>query len=220
MAAADGDAGSANGASLAGASNSGGASTSGGNEELVAANPSSPGGRSLQSADVAWGLAEVGSEGLLDPTVTKRFTFNERVRKEFVGQVLKKSGGVLQYLEAMLPSAANRLEFGDWLMATFPPVDTTRYQDKSPIPSVLEGHEDSQTPMLLHVAFFGLSAAASTRGAPGIDTSSRLLEQFLVDGFVSATEFVIVNHPVELTKFLKCVCQDVMWGVHLVQQNW
>jgi len=176
-----------------------GASGSAVSAEAASVNPSSPGGRSLQSADAAWGLADSApSEGLLDPVLIRRLSFNDRVRKEFVAQVLKKAGGVQQYLEAVLPSAVNRDDFRDCLLTTFPPMGTVSYQDKSPIPSVPEGSEDLQLPMLLHVSFFGYSAMASTRGAPGIDTSSRLLEQFMVDGFVSATEFIIVNHPVEL----------------------
>jgi len=152
-------------------------------DDVVA--PGSPGGASVApsapSADVFWELA---------PVVAKdaKALFMDRVKTELV-QSMKRYGGPQQYLRAY---EANRAEFAVWLLETFPLLATVEYQATSPIPHVLKGQERTQASMNMHVSKFTFDPTGSNVGAPSIQKAEKLLEQYLVDGFLTGLEPLLV----------------------------
>ena len=87
--------------------------------------PPSPSNASIMSAEAAWGL-DPQDEHAHDAGFATS-TFKHRVTVEFQDKVLKKYGGPLQYLKAMLQTEQSKGEFATWLTAQFPQSPTENY---------------------------------------------------------------------------------------------
>lgn len=95
---------------------------------------------------------------------------------------LSQSGGAMQYLQHV-----DLRSFGEWLWQTFPENDQFLYHRKASLPTVKESDTSQTTPLLIHVAALGLHRACSLKPPPSQRLSMALLEQYLVDGFVTST---------------------------------
>jgi hypothetical protein len=105
----------------------------------------------------------------------------------------KKYGGPQQYLLAVLPTEDRKREFAQWLTSNVPREATATYQDKHPLPHCASGAEDKCQAFYIHISKFAFDETASARQAPGLALSLDLLNHYVLDGFLTGIEPVIVS---------------------------
>ena len=121
----------------------------------------------------------------------------------------KKCGGPLQYLLQEMPSNKEKAVFVKWLWETFPEQDDT-YYNHGLLESVRDDVIATSTPLCIHIAALGFHQTCSLKPSPGQEVFNELLEQFVVDGFVTAGDPLLVNHCVELVA--ESEAMDQMWS--------
>ena len=107
---------------------------------------------------------------------------------DWAKESLTNAGGPVQYLVARYPTNAEQKQFGDALMTHFPPRENIIYQLKGPIPTSEKTVGGKMEPFCLHPALFAWGDEASVKSHPEICTSLRLLQAYLMDGFLTNTE--------------------------------
>ena len=95
---------------------------------------------------------------------------------------LAQAGGAMQYLQLV-----DVKSFGEWLWATFPENDQFLYHHLASLPPVKEAETSQTTPLLIHVAALGFHRGCSLKPPPSQNLSVALIEQYLVEGFVTST---------------------------------
>lgn len=106
-----------------------------------------------------------------------------------VTEAWTKAGGPVQYLAARYSTLEEQQEFAAALRTRFPTVPTLTYHDTYPLPiTVASGGCDPCAPLCLHPALFAFGDHASVKSLPELNVAVRLLEEVLLDGFLSQTE--------------------------------
>ena len=109
---------------------------------------------------------------------------------------LTNAGGPVQYLVARYPTNAEQKQFGDALMTLFPPRENITYQEKGPIPKSENTVGGKMESFCLHPALFAWGDDSSVKSRPEICTSLRLLQEYLMDGFLTNAE------PLHITELM------------------
>ena len=119
--------------------------------------------------------------------------------KAFVKQVIQEHGSPFYYLkfhlkldptsnEEKTQSLKLRSDYASWLWETFPESDQIAYHHNGLLPSCKESDMGSTLPLCIHVTSLGYDKACSAKEPPGEDVFTRLVDRYLIDGFVTASE--------------------------------
>lgn len=98
-----------------------------------------------------------------------------------------KTGGPKQYLLERYSTPEQRMEFAETLQQCFT-CETTQYLDRGPLKNADASSGCAPGPMCLHPKSFNFDVSASTKTAPELNIALRLLEEILLDGFLTETE--------------------------------
>ena len=109
---------------------------------------------------------------------------------------LDKYGSPRTYLQTRLKT---KTEKQDWLqyLNVLAPMDWGFDLKRELQISSYEKLSDYEA-LKLHLGMFSFNEKASVRGDPENDTVLRLCQEFCVDGFISASEPVLITQPAEL----------------------
>ena len=128
----------------------------------------------------------------------KRAAFIKAVNAEFVLAV-GKYGGPRQYLLAQLPDHSSQNAFAHWLWTEFPERDDIFYNHNQTFETLAtEAEMATSSPLIFHVAALGYLTKCSHKPPPGMQKFGLLLEQYLLDGFVTSTEPLLLSQPPSL----------------------
>ena len=108
-------------------------------------------------------------------------------------QALAETGGPVQYLEAVLQHG-NAQEFLTWLWDTFGELDDVFYTHKNLV-RVNEAEEGSVTASVVHVCALGFTECCAVKPPCGPDLCKKLQAQYVVEGFVTASQPLLVTVP-------------------------
>ena len=113
-------------------------------------------------------------------------------------ELLSKYASPAVYLQEAMPSLKEMQKFAQWLWKTFPERDDTLYQHTSPIPAVTEEQMAQSPPVPLHLAALGFQEGVSLKPAPGREHTLELIAMFLKDGFITASDVLLISQPAVL----------------------
>ena len=153
--------------------------------------PSSPGGA---SSAAAW-ANPVAQQKVTD---VKRF-----VDTEIINYICERYGGPQQYLIANVSSADEMSRFAAWLYDTFPERGDVLYSTEMPLPTITEIEMAQSLPLVVHVGALGFLMCASTKPGPGREVFGDILEQYMIDGVVTASEPMIATGVVPTPEDVK-----------------
>ena len=129
-----------------------------------------------------------------DPLVLAEY---KKVGVNAMADVCCQFGGVQQYLQATYPTKEARQKFADRLVEMFPLADDVEYHWRMNIPKYSESNQDSYT---LHLSLFSFADLASPKPCPEPNVSMQLVDQYLVDGFVSSLDVVKISMHLSLQR--------------------
>ncbi len=72
-------------------------------------------------------------------------------------------------------------------------LDNAHYTTQYPIDSYAAGEAGSHLPVVCHVSGFSYSMDCAVKMAPLYDTACLLMENYMVSGFTTETEFLIIS---------------------------
>ena len=113
--------------------------------------------------------------------------------KEKMMVSIKPFGGPGQYLRKELASKQDITEFAKYLVDEFQEDPQQQYETTRNLPTVMEDEVGSTPPLCLHPSGIGFSLDASLKPFPTYDVFNDLTSQILKDGFVTATDPLIVS---------------------------
>ena len=87
--------------------------------------------------------------------------------------------------------------FGRWVLEKFPLRDDVLYQIGDNSTALSEHEIGGERPLALHPSYFSFSEDCSVKPAPEVNTSTRLVEGILQDGFLTSAEPVLAFKMVE-----------------------
>ena len=93
-----------------------------------------------------------------------------------------------RFLQQKLSTISEQNEFQTWLWTTFPEDETLSYEHGKELSSVTEEDMATQPPLLLHPCVLNYSTKASLKLPCNRETFMDLVEHFINDGFVTASE--------------------------------
>ena len=96
----------------------------------------------------------------------------------------------MQYLEKL--SETDRIQFAQYLHDTFAEENDRAYHTDARIPPTTESEMGSVPPVLVRIFCLGFERDCSLKPPAGRTLFSQLIEQILLDGFVSSSEPVLV----------------------------
>ena len=99
------------------------------------------------------------------------------------------------------PNQESRDDFAVWLRAEIEEDTVPHAKNVSDIPVVVPGNEESEPPAYAHPSMFCFSRDCSQCGPVELHKAKSLMEQFVVDGFVSSSEPVMLKKPVPLSAY-------------------
>ena len=102
--------------------------------------------------------------------------------------VCNNYGGPQQFLKARLGSKEAQIKFAKQLRATLPPVMDKTYCHDWPLPAIREEDMASTPALVVHLSVLGYDLACTTKHPPLAETCRKIMEEVLVDGFVTASE--------------------------------
>ncbi|CAE7272121.1 unnamed protein product [Symbiodinium microadriaticum] len=105
-------------------------------------------------------------------------------------------GGPQQFLMHQFPNQEARDDFAEWLRAEIEEDTVPHARNVQDLPLVMPGKEESEPAAYVHPAMFSFSRDCSQCGPVELHKAKSLLEQFVVDGFVSSSEPVMLKKPV------------------------
>ncbi|CAK9018185.1 Uncharacterized protein SCF082_LOCUS13970 [Durusdinium trenchii] len=118
-------------------------------------------------------------------------------------KALQQFCGPQQYLIANLSSHDAVENFSEWLRVTFPEADDCLYSDK-PLSKVSGQNPDfaCQIPLCLHVSMLGFTSACTLKPPPGSEHCNNLIQEFLKDGFLTASDpLLVMEHDPDCAPF-------------------
>ena len=86
----------------------------------------------------------------------------------------------------------------EYLLCVFPQLDDHFYSEERTLPSVTEEEKADTPPLKLHISKLGYAIECSLKPYPGNDIFELLIEQYLMDGFVTSGDPLFVVQPFEL----------------------
>jgi hypothetical protein len=143
--------------------------------------PSSPGGA---SSAAAWANPSVEQNA----TDVKKFVDNN-----IINYICERYGGPQQYLIANINGADDMSRFSGWLYEKFPEKGDVLYSTEIPLTVINESEMAQSLPLVVHVGALGFQKCASTKPGPGREVFGELLEQYMTDGVVTASEPMIAT---------------------------
>jgi len=122
----------------------------------------------------------------------------EAFKVELQQKVVKhiKDVGVTAYIKKWLSTPQSRTELAKYLYETFPELDSVLYHHDRRIPPVSEADMGDSTPVPVHISMLGFCEDCSNKPYPGEEVFCQLSDQFLVDGFVTSSEPLLVSQSV------------------------
>ena len=144
----------------------------------VAAVPGSPSG----SSAAAWAIPPSAL-----PSAQEAFVKRMTVEMENIG---KTYGGPLQFLMTLATDEINA--FADHLFQTYFERDDVAYHTEARIPPTTEEEMGSVPPVAVGVHTLGFSKDCTMKPPPGRSLFNLLIEQYLLDGFVTSSEPLLV----------------------------
>lgn len=134
--------------------------------------------------------SERPSEGWAEPTdlVSSLEDFKAHVKEDLRGAV---TDGPVGYLQSKLASMEQRKEFADYLVRALPEKMDVGYTygEITPVP---EAEMGNALPVAMHVAMLGFEPDCTLKTVPGHGSFTELIDQFLMDGFVTSSEPLLV----------------------------
>ena len=142
---------------------------------------------------------------------------------EFTGKVklamaklMNEFGGPQQFLDhefmlkarkgvELVRSTEIRNAFAEWLWKTFPESDDQVYHHDTLIPAVPEADFAQQLPTCFHVSAFGYEHGCSIKPPPGKDVFLQLCDRYLLEGFVTSSQPLLVVQPAEIAHNLMLI---------------
>ncbi|CAE7444301.1 unnamed protein product [Symbiodinium sp. CCMP2592] len=112
-------------------------------------------------------------------------------------------GGPQQFLMHQFPNQESRNDFAEWLRAEIEEDTVPHVKNAGDLPVVVPGEEESETPAYVHPCMFSFSKDCSQCGPVELHKARSLMEQFVVDGFVSSSEPIMLKKPVPLRSAAK-----------------
>ena len=125
-----------------------------------------------------------------------------------IAGVCKTYGTPKLYLEKELGTMQKRQRFGEWLWQLFPESDQVFYSHDKELPSVPESEVGSELPHNVHVLALGFDSECSVKPPAGQNVVMKIMEQILLEGFVTSGEPLLVSQPPELLS----VGPEAPWG--------
>ncbi len=113
--------------------------------------------------------------------------FEDDIRK-WCEESFRKTGGPSQYLHTRYSTETMRMEFATALFSALPPLDTVTYHWEKTLPAVQEDRLGSVPALVLHPAVFAFGPNVAVKSQPETHVALRLLDEYLVDGFLTAAE--------------------------------
>ena len=123
--------------------------------------------------------------------------FNDQMQAA-MQRLVKEWGGPAQYLQAHLNGIPAKNEFARWLFKTFPLADDTLFQNHMNIDAVDDETRTSKAALCYHVAALGYDEKCSIRPPPEAVTCLLLADQYLVDGFITSSDPLLILPKPEL----------------------
>lgn len=138
--------------------------------------PATPGGQSSAS----WAHPDADNDGasLTSSAMTSILSAMRDIGSTY--------GGPAQYLRSKLADENDRAEFARQLDEQFPACDDQHYEDKKHLPPVKDDELVGTPPLCIRPSNLGFSMDHSLRPYPTNETFFALVEQFLVDGFLTS----------------------------------
>ena len=123
---------------------------------------------------------------------------------DFIGPTIQamhmlsiQHGSLKTYLNKELDSITAKNEFHDYLKQAFPEKDDVHYEHGM-LDQILEMERAGALPQCVHVSALSFLPACSLKPPPGCDVTDQLVGEILQDGFITASEPLLVTQPAEL----------------------
>ena len=125
----------------------------------------------------------------------------------FHSLAFKGHGGPRQYLQYHFPNHQKRAEFSAYLHEHIQESTHKHAENWGDLPVVLAGAEDAAEAVYVHPAKFSFASDCSRCGPVELHKAQALIEQYLVDGFLTSTEPLILRAAVTCKQCLLLTCQ-------------
>ncbi|CAK9072439.1 unnamed protein product, partial [Durusdinium trenchii] len=143
------------------------------------------------TVDESWGLAPIPPESASG----EKFASDMRT---LMRETVKKFGSPDKYLQARYGTLSEKQGWVNYLAELQNVNGDQNYSVVADLP-VSEMNKLSEGQLLnMHLASFSLSTSASVRGSPENDVVYLLLDEILVDGFVTQGEPLLLTQPADL----------------------
>lgn len=106
-------------------------------------------------------------------------------------------GSLKTYLNKELDSLSAKKEFFDYLKRSFPEKDDQHYEHGM-LEQILENDRAGSLPQCVHISALSFLPACSLKPPPGCDITDQLVGEIFQDGFITASEPLLVTQPAEL----------------------
>ncbi|CAK0907391.1 unnamed protein product, partial [Prorocentrum cordatum] len=106
-------------------------------------------------------------------------------------------GSLKTYLNKELDSFTAKKEFLEYLKRVFPEKDDVHYEH-GVLDPILEMDRAGSLPQCVHVSALSFLPACSLKPPPGCDVTDQLVGEIFQDGFVTASDPLLVTQPAEL----------------------
>jgi hypothetical protein len=158
---------------------------------------------SVSAADEGWALKTEGGDVDLTGGEHTRSGWSLKEIREKLGEAfnsaVKQHGGPMQFLMHRYPNTQTKEQYAKRLWQEFPPLDSHPPHLGWPVPSVAETERTANSEVVLHLAQFDFSPAATMKGPPGLRTATLLADDILTSGLITVGDPVLVVCPLSET---------------------
>ena len=141
---------------------------------------------SAMSVDEAWGLTQQAEDDNPESFARKRDAILEHIKNQL------KTSTPLQVLEKKFPSVQEKDQYARRLWQEFSPMASNPPRMRADLPGKREGELTAADVLVMHLATISFSATSMVC-EPTIDKIMKLVDEILTDGFVTATEPLLLN---------------------------
>ena len=141
---------------------------------------------------------------------TQQGKFIEKVNTLFVPQVTA-AGGPTKWLLGKLDTDELKHSFTYWLWEVFPEKDDVFYQHQASLETVTSEEElkNNSNFLSVHPAMLGYEPGCTLKPPIGSAKFIAILDQLMIDGFVTGTEPLLINLPDSIQN-----ARSPPWGAH------
>lgn len=132
-----------------------------------------------------------GPHGVESNMVKKKLT-------EALAEKYTAHGGPANFVRAMYPDEVSQNNYAAWLLSVFPESDDALYQHDREIPMCPFAECAMTTPVRLHCSTLGFDLSCSMKPYVGTEVGLQLVDQILMDGFLTSADPLFIIQPSEL----------------------